>query len=634
MSGILGYVQTSGPRMEADRFERMLGAMQHRGPDGRGVWSHADVILGHQMLRTVPEASYEQLPWHHEESSCVITSDARIDNRQELIEELGRQCFKTEIIPDSAIILQSYLRWGSECVHHLLGDFAFAIYDLKRQKLFCGRDFLGVKPFNYCYVNGTFLFCSEARPIAHHSGLPIHINEARIADSLTPDLEGYDTVSTFYQEIYRLPPAHTLELYDCNVRIRRYWNPEPPKTISYKTDDEYREALTEILLRSVVARCRGDKDPAILQSGGVDSAALMGLMREYCQKESGGTVQTYSGISKDVAGCKESRLITLLSDGEDIEPHLYTVDDLCENTDSVYERVSQLGEPFDIIMVLHFFLYSQAANDGKKFVLDGVDGDLAASLSLNYPVQLLRQCTFWAALRESYLQNRDFFGGTFSPFRQLAKDFISAFAPQFIKDYRWKRRLPGSIDDSIEQSMITRSFAGKVCMEKRLLEFEENQRNSNLSFPHEMYLKRVQNIFLTVALERYNRVASLCSIEPRHPLLDRRVIDFYMNLPWTQFMRNGWPKFLYRKVAEQFVPHEVCWRTGKEHVGWKFTEKMMQLKEDKIFEHIHLQCDKLKEIVKNEFLGRGSKKIACKEKSKGSVLRSDVAGLALWLNKK
>lgn len=631
MSGILGHIGALGQPVDPGRFKRMLDAMCLRGPDAEGIWHDQHVGLGHRMLRTTPEAHLEELPWHDKESQCVITSDARLDNRPELIEALGKNSFKMEVIPDSVIILQAYLKWGADCVHRLLGDFSFAIWDIKKQALFCARDFLGVKPFNYCFKDGIFLFCSEPRVIARYSGLSFNINESRIADSLTPNLEGYDTISTFYKEIFRLPPAHTLESHDDHIRINRYWNPESNKTSVCKTDDEYREALTEILKHSVADRCRGEKYPAILQSGGVDSAAVMGVAREYCREVSGGMVQTYSGVSEDIVDCKESRLISFLSGSGDINPHLYTPEDLCKSIDSVFGLVSQLGEPFDIIMNVHFFLYSQAAKGGAKFMLDGVDGDLATSLPYSYPARLFRQFSFRAAKHETFLQCKDFLEGVISPYRYIAKYSLSAFCPEIIKYCRWRMRLPRIVEGYLDESVVRRSFARQVSMGERLLEFERTNRKSNLSFPYEVYQKRVQHVFLTVALERYNRVASLCSIEPRHPLLDKRLIDFYMGLPWNQFMRDGWSKFLLRRVAEQFVPPKICWRTGKEHVGWKFTKKMLQLKEDIILEQINLQYDTLKDIVKYEFLNSLSKKAFDKTQSKQTAIKSDVAGLTLWL---
>lgn len=633
MSGILGTIQTVEHRINSNIFKTMLDALHLRGPDAEGVWQDHIVRLGHRMLDTTPEAHLEKLPWHDVKTDCVITSDCRLDNRHELIEELGRDSFKTQTIPDSRIILQSYLKWGNSCQHHLIGDFSFAIWDIRKQELFCARDFLGVKPFYYCSFDGLFLFCSESRVIANYSGLPFNINEPRIADSLTPHLEGFDTTSTFYKDIFRLPPAHTLELKNGSVRINRYWQPEPQEVNTLKTDDEYQEELTEILTRAVADRCRGVKDPAVLLSGGVDSATVMALTHNYCRNDSSkGIVNSYSGISEDITGCKDSRLITLLSGTSDITPHLYTPGDLSKYEDPVFDLVSQLHEPFDVGMILHFLLYQQAAENGHRIMLDGVDGDVVASLPFSYPSALLRQFAFKTAWHETSSQYRKLYVDFYSPYKLFARNFVTAFTPQIIKDYRWRFKLPAMVREFLADSVISDAFAKKVHLRGRLRKFERSHRKPYLSFPHEVYLNRVRHPFLTVGLERYDRVASLFSIEPRHPLLDKRVIDFYMNLPWNQFMRDGWSKFLLRQVAEQHLPEEVCWRTGKEHVGWQFTEEMLRLKQDVIFEKILSQYDIMNKLIRLEFTFQRSKKETDNTTSAHTSIHTDVAGLAIWLD--
>lgn len=632
MSGILGSIQTIGNRLDPNIFQTMLDALHRRGPDGTGLWHNHIVGLGHRMLRTTPEAHLEKLPWHDVETASVITSDARLDNRHELIEALGRNSFKMESIPDSIIILRSYQKWGNNCVHHFIGDFSFAIWDINKQHLFCARDFLGVKPFYYCFLNGIFLFCSEARVIAQYSGLPFNINEPRIADSLTPHLEGYDTTSTFYKEIFRLPPAHKLEFKNGHVRINRYWQPEPQAANVIKSDDEFREALTEILTRAVADRCRGTKAPAVLLSGGVDSAAVMGISQHFCSNVSRGIVHGFSGISEDSADCKESRMLSVLSGSGEMKHHLYTPNDLKKHIDPVFDLVSQLQEPFDFGMILQFLLYQQAAKDGHRVMLDGVDGDVAASLPYSYPVDLLRQYAFKKAWHETYAQGHDFFAGRVSPYKLFWGYFLSAFTPQIVKEYRWRLRLPARMRDYLADSVAAGQFVEKAGLRDRLLTFEKTHRKQNLSFPYEVYLNRVQHPFLTVGLERYDRVASLCSIEPRHPLVDKRVIDFHMGLPWNQFMRDGWSKFLLRRVAEQFVPQEVCWRTGKEHVGWQFTKEFLQLKQDAISKLLFPQDAIINKMIKLECTSCRLSKNEDNNESQNPGIPIDVAGLALWLD--
>ncbi len=192
--------------------------------------------------------------------------------------------------------------------------------------------------------------------------------------------------------------------------------------------------------------------------------------------------------------------------------------------------------------------------------------------------------------------------------------------------------MSSTVIETIADSVISESFAHEVDLPERLLQFESTHKKYNLSFPNESYLTRVQHPFLTVALERYDRVASLSSIEPRHPILDKRLIDFYMGLPWNQFMREGWSKFLFRQVAEQFVPREVAWRTGKEHVGWQFTKELLSHKKDIFFSINKTNNDTINKIVRPEFTLEQFKKGGQNIVSVKSAFQADIAGVALWLN--
>ncbi|GAH07934.1 unnamed protein product, partial [marine sediment metagenome] len=153
---------------------------------------------------------HEQLPLVNARGDIVITADARIDNRVELIDILGLGGRYHSQIGDSELILAAYEKWGEECPARLLGDFAFAIWDGRRQILFCARDHFGVKPFCYYHRHGrVFVFASQVKALLTMRQVPHQINEGRIADYLVGDLEGIDKTSTYYQEVYKHPPAHT-----------------------------------------------------------------------------------------------------------------------------------------------------------------------------------------------------------------------------------------------------------------------------------------------------------------------------------------------------------------------------------------------------------------------------------------
>ncbi|HWP41854.1 MAG TPA: asparagine synthetase B, partial [Blastocatellia bacterium] len=172
MSGIFGLYHLDGRPASRSQLQEMMQSLAHRGPDGQNAWSEGAVGLGHQMLRTTPESLLENLPLANSTNEIVITADARLDNRDELIELLGFGAEPREQISDSQLILAAYEAWDERCLERILGDFAFAIWDGKKQRLFCARDRFGVKPFYYYSSAGLFAFASEIKALLSLQEIP------------------------------------------------------------------------------------------------------------------------------------------------------------------------------------------------------------------------------------------------------------------------------------------------------------------------------------------------------------------------------------------------------------------------------------------------------------------------------
>ncbi len=171
MSGIAGIYHIDGRPVDCAHLEHQAGALAHRGQDGSGLWHQGPLGLLHQMLWTTVESCQETLPLVSRTGSLVLTADARIDNREELIRLLGLEGHPGEIT-DSALILAAYERWGEACPQHLDGDFAWVIWDTSRQSLFAARDHFGAKPFYYFLDPGrTLVFASEIKAILKVPGV-------------------------------------------------------------------------------------------------------------------------------------------------------------------------------------------------------------------------------------------------------------------------------------------------------------------------------------------------------------------------------------------------------------------------------------------------------------------------------
>lgn len=193
-----------------------------------------------------------------------IFANARIDARD-------------EILPDAELILNAYKTWGDDCVKHLLGDFAFAIWDDERQRLFCARDHFGVKPFFYTRTGDSFNFSSTLNELKVSTTL----NETAIGDYLLFGVN-QDQSTTVFKDIQRLPPAHTLIVENNEIKIRRYWTPSIPAEIRFKDPEVYVERFLELLTCAVVDRLRSDR-VALSMSGGLDSTSLAAIASKHAE---------------------------------------------------------------------------------------------------------------------------------------------------------------------------------------------------------------------------------------------------------------------------------------------------------------------------------------------------------------
>lgn len=286
MSGIVGTFRRDGALVERPLVAALTNFLSFRGPDAQHVWIDGCVGFGHTMLRTTREAAHERQP-ESLGSDFWITADVRLDCRTELIDILaqaGRR-FNASEITDPELILHSYAIWREACVHHLRGDFAFALWDARERKLLCARDHFGIKPFFYSVNERQFLFSNTLNCLRAHPEISDELNEAAIGDFLLFGLN-CDIATTTFCDIQRLPPAHFLVVTQDGFRVQRYWSPPIDGRIRYNRPEEYVEHFREILKASVADRLRTDR-VGIFLSGGLDSGAVAATARELSSRAGG-----------------------------------------------------------------------------------------------------------------------------------------------------------------------------------------------------------------------------------------------------------------------------------------------------------------------------------------------------------
>ena len=272
MSGIVGFFGRDGAPVDRPLLRSLAHYLSFRGPDAREVWADGPIGFGHTLLRTTDESLTERQPATLE-GRYTITADARIDCRADLIARLANAGRKVrQNGPDSELILHAYAAWGEECVEHLRGDFAFAIWDSRWKTLFCARDHFGVKPFYFAQAGETFIFSNTLDCLRLHPGISGEVNERAIGDFLLFGMN-CDIATTTYRDIQRLAPAHSMTVSAAEIRTRRYWTAPTDGRIRYKRPDEYVEHFQSLMEAAVAERLR-TKRVGILLSGGLDSSAI------------------------------------------------------------------------------------------------------------------------------------------------------------------------------------------------------------------------------------------------------------------------------------------------------------------------------------------------------------------------
>jgi len=271
MSGIVGLMDLAGGPVDRDLLSGLTQSLAARGPDAQQTWSGDNVGLGHALLRTTWESENERQPYT--DAGIALVADCRIDAREELVSVLashGRRVSRDT--PDPELIMHAYAVWQTRCVEHLIGDFAFALWDAATRTLFCARDHLGVKPLFYSRKGSGFAFSNDLSCLRRHPAVTADLDELAIADFLVFGF-ALDTDRSSFSDIRRLPAAHTLTLSNGEVSIRRYWQLPLEDEIRYRRRADYVDQFLELFETATRDRLRSNR-VGVFMSGGLDSPAI------------------------------------------------------------------------------------------------------------------------------------------------------------------------------------------------------------------------------------------------------------------------------------------------------------------------------------------------------------------------
>lgn len=662
MSGILGIYYLDDRPVERECLTQLSETLAHRGPDGANVWLEDAIGLGHRMLWTTPESLLETLPLQRDD--LVITADARIDNRNELLAVLDLDNRPIDKIPDSEFILAAYKKWGEACPDYLLGDFAFAIWDQRQQQLFCARDHFGVKPFYYYHQAGhCFLFASELKAFFSQSEVPRRLNELKLGEYLAGSLD--DITQTTYAGIFRLPPASCLRICPTEIRLWSYWSLDRSRSIQLESDEAYAETFRAIFTEAVRCRLRSVYPIGSQLSGGLDSSAVTCVARNLLVQAEKPLLHTVSNVFDQVCECDERPFINAVLQQGNVIAHTVHPDRLgplsCLDEMWRYEDEAFIGPNH----VLPWELNRAANQIGIRVFLDGFDGDTTVShgiLRLKELAQQQQWETFWQEaqgvaqhfntspshlLRVYGLSQLQELAGrlrwlTFAKAVDRIHQRSGISRKHLVFQYGIKPLLPKSLlqmwhpmkrvhPSSSPLTLVNSDFADRIGLDERLKTLDRNPEPAE-TVRDEQWRALTAGVLVFV-LEALDRAAAAFSIEARHPFMDKRLIEFCLALPPEQKLNQGWSRSIMRRALNAILPESIQWRGGKTDMTPNFLHGLLTINQQQLESILYNPSTAIEDYINLESMRTFYEQITSEKKACDADMMTFWRGtiLSLWL---
>jgi asparagine synthase (glutamine-hydrolysing) len=554
MSGIAVIWNRDGRPVDTEVMVQMTRSMEHRGPDHESHWSGGFISFGHRALNVTPESRFEKQPLVDEAGSRCIAFDGRIDNRAELQTLLPADGSIPQSETDAKLVLRAFGRWGEDCPSHLLGDFAFAIWDGSRNYLFCARDPLGVRPLFYANAGNTFVCASEIRSLF---ALPALKKEPELGIVTARLLRKYvEFDETLYKGVSRLPLAHCMIVTRNAIRQNRYWDIDPNRQIRYRSDDEYAEHFHHLFFEAVRCRLRSSQPIAGLLSGGLDSSGIV-CAAQRIRKEEGISepkFEAFSMVFDVVTSSDERAFINEVLRSSEVRGNFY-VGDRNLREGAIDRHVLYPGTNYSPLGMILGSMLRQIRAANFRVLLEGTGGDELAGDGFQHKMTLMKRGK-WLSLAAGVNEYAAAYG--VSPWSLVLDVFVKPSIPSPIKTAfklltRTNRKpMPGLA----RADALRRTGAADRIAEPPVIPRFGSPVHS------QMYLG-ILGRETAVLSESYEALFSSSGLEMRQPFRDRRLAEFAMALPLNQLWRDGWSRIAFRNAMKQVVPGKVLKRRGK-----------------------------------------------------------------------
>ena len=556
MCGIAGSLHMHGGVADPLRLQAMIAAIRYRGPDDTGIYSDGPVGLAHARLSIIDLAGGHQ-PMAIANDSLWITFNGEIFNYIELREELIKKGHRFTSNSDTEVLLRLYEEEGERCVDRLNGQWAFAIWDTRKRKLFLSRDRFGVRPLYYTQAGDTFVFASEIKAL---------LTCAEVECAL--DLIGLDQIFTFwvtvpprtvFKGISQLPPGHSMVIQDGRMVVFPYWSFQPASRGNNEggSEEQLAEELLALLHDATKIRLRSDVPIGTYLSGGIDSTVITALSQKLVQKE----LKSFS-VGFEQADLDETRFQEEASSflGTRHSAIRCRYEDIAEVFPEVVWHAEQ---PIIRTAPAPMYLLAKLVHDsGFKVVLTGEGADEMLGGYDIFKEAKIRQ--FWSRQVNSswrplllkrlypYMENLQRQSVEYLKhfFHVTGRDIDSPF---FSHLPRWALTAKSKIFYSDE----TRAGLSSYDSVRSLLPDLSNGYSSLSPFQKAEYLEARYLLPGYILSSQGDRMAMAHAVEGRYPFLDHRVATFASRLPSRLKMKALDQKYLLKRAVKGLIPESI-----------------------------------------------------------------------------
>jgi asparagine synthase (glutamine-hydrolysing) len=584
MSAIAGIWDFRGGQDPAQCCARMLAAQSIYGRHGENRWTDGAVGLGRRLTRLLPEDIYDTQPLHGRDSPFVLVADLRLDNRGDLAAELGIPTAQTKEMCDAGLLLAAFERWDDECCAHLVGDYAFAVWDARDHRLVLARDMIGSRPLHYHRGEGFFAFGSMPKGLHALADIPRIPDEERVAEFLAL-LPEYGS-SSFFRGIERVERGQIVTVTCRGVGVRRHWNWQR-RTLSLRSPGDYVEALRHHLDQAVRSQLRGvEGQVAAHLSSGFDSSAVATTAARLLAPSSGRVIAFTAVPRGDYDLSAPARRLG------DEGPLAAATAAMYPNIEHVLIRSGQRS-PLDTLDH-DFFLFDRPVlnlcnNVWGQAIYDEVrarrlavllTGDMG-NVTISYDgsvllAELLRRGHWikWARAVAAIVRHRHW---------RLRGALSASFAP-WLPPRLWQLLCRVYYGHALDIAKYSAVHPARLTE----LDLPSRARALGVDFAYRPWKDGVAVRLWALSRDdpgNYNKGAlGGWGIDVRDPTADRRLIEFCLSVPTDQFFDNGVPRALARAALADRLPPEVLneKRRGLQAVDWHegLTAALEQLKDE------------------------------------------------------